>query len=119
MKTGQPSWQTPSRWARRLWGTAALALLISSTANAQAYCESDGGSGNTFNIDRVEFAGIDNTSGDNNGYADFTGLNAPVQVGASYGITLEPNGPFFLPYRWRVWVDWNQDGTFSQDERMV
>ncbi len=119
MKTGQLSWKTPTSWARRLWGTAAAALLLGSPSFAQSYCESDGGSGNTFNVNRVEFAGINNTSGDNNGYADFTGLSATVDPGASYGITLEPNGPFFLRYRWSVWIDWNQDGAFAANERMV
>ena len=119
MKTGQLSWKIPTSWARRLWGTAAAALLLGSPSFAQSYCESDGGSGNTFNVNRVEFAGINNTSGDNNGYADFTGLSATVDPGASYGITLEPNGPFFLRYRWSVWIDWNQDGAFAANERMV
>ncbi|MBK9758423.1 MAG: hypothetical protein IPO90_00260 [Flavobacteriales bacterium] len=119
MKTGQLSWKIPTSWARRLWGTAAAALLLGSPSFAQSYCESDGGSGNTFNVNRVQFAGIDNTSGDNNGYADFTGLSATVDPGASYGIALEPNGPFFLRYRWSVWIDWNQDGAFTANERMV
>ncbi|MBK6829645.1 MAG: hypothetical protein IPG92_02375 [Flavobacteriales bacterium] len=84
--------------------------------NAQSFCPSDGGSGNTFNIARFQFNGIDNVSGDNNGYGDFTALVAGVDPGASYGITVDPNGPFFLRYRWRAWVDWNNDGTFSGAE---
>ena len=119
MTTGQLSWKTPSRWAWRLGGTAAAAMLLTAPTFSQTYCASDGGSGNTFNIDRVEFAGIDNTSGTNNGYADFTALSANVDPGASFTIDLDPNGPFFLRYRWRVWIDWNQDGEFTVDERMV
>ncbi len=118
MMTGQFSWTTPARWARKLWGTAALALLATPLA-AQTYCTTDGGSGNTFNIERIAFGTIDNVSGDNNGYGDFTALTATVDPGNSYGITMDPNGPFFLRYRWRVWIDWNQDGTFTTDERMV
>ena len=119
MKTTKLLKTTLSRWAQRLWGVSVVALLLTSPSFAQSYCESDGGNGNIFNIDRVTFAGIDNTSGDNNGYADLTALNADVDAGASYAIALEPNGPFFLRYRWRVWVDLNQDGEFTSDERLV
>ncbi len=116
MKTGQLFWTTSSRWTKRLFGASAVAFLLGSSVSAQSYCPSDGGNGNTFNIDRVQFAGIDNASGDNNGYADFTALSASVAPGSSYGITLDPNGPFFLRYRWRAWVDWNNDGTFGTGE---
>jgi hypothetical protein len=90
--------------------------MFTSAAQAQTYCASDGGNGNTFNIDRVAFAGVDNTSGDNNGYADFTAIAANVEQGATYAINLDPNGPFFLRYRWRAWIDWDQDGTFAANE---
>ncbi len=100
------------------WRGTALAVLLATGvgANAQTYCPSDGGSGNTFNIARVQFNGIDNASGDNNGYGDFTSQVSNVDPGASYGITVDPSGPFFLRYRWRTWVDWNNDGTFSGAE---
>ncbi|MBK8225778.1 MAG: T9SS type A sorting domain-containing protein [Flavobacteriales bacterium] len=116
MKTTNSQWFRPIRWARRIGSALALTLLAVSAAEAQTYCASDGGSGNTFNIARVQFNGIDNASGDNNGYGNFTSLVSNVDPGASYGITLNPNGPFFLRYRWRTWVDWNNDGTFSGAE---
>ncbi|MBL7984636.1 MAG: hypothetical protein JNM91_06525, partial [Flavobacteriales bacterium] len=104
---------------RRLLAAMGLSAAMAFTASAQSYCPSDGGSGNTFNINRIQFAGVDNVSGDNNGYGDFTGQTASVELGTAYPITLEPNGPFFLRYRWRVWIDWNQDGTFSTAERVL
>ncbi|MBK8613455.1 MAG: T9SS type A sorting domain-containing protein [Flavobacteriales bacterium] len=93
-----------------------MALCLVGTSQAQTYCPSDGGSGNTFNIARVQFADLDNVSGDNNGYADFSALSATVQPGSSNGITVDPNGPFFLRYRWNAWIDWNNDGTFGAGE---
>ncbi|MBP7409552.1 MAG: hypothetical protein KA941_12410, partial [Flavobacteriales bacterium] len=107
-----------TRLPRAWWRSTAFAVVLATagSATAQSYCPSDGGSGNTFNIDRFQFNGIDNVSGDNNGYGDFTALVAGVDPGASYGITVDPNGPFFLRYRWRAWVDWNNDGTFSGAE---
>jgi len=101
--------------------TRAVGLLVGlgcsiGATNAQTYCPSDGGNGNIFNIARVQFADLNNQSGDNNGYADFTALAANVQPGQSYPVTLTPNGPFFLRYRWRVFIDWNDDGTFAAGE---
>jgi hypothetical protein len=34
---------------------------------------------NTFNIARVQFAGVDNSTGDDKGYVDFTGQSAQVE----------------------------------------
>ena len=107
----------PGRTWRGL--AAGLALCLVGTSQAQSYCPSDGGSGNTFNIARVQFADLDNSSGDNDGYADFSALSATVQPGSSNGITLDPNGPFFLRYRWNAWIDWNNDGTFGAGELVL
>ena len=73
-----------------------LAVVLATSANAQSYCPSDGGSGNVFNVQRVQFVGIDNSSGDNNGYADFTAISATVQAGNAYSISLDGAGVFFL-----------------------
>ncbi|MBL8011856.1 MAG: hypothetical protein JNJ64_14725, partial [Flavobacteriales bacterium] len=91
-------------------------LLAAAPISAQTYCPSDGGSGNTFNIQRVQYAGIDNASGDNNGYGDFTSLTATVTPGTSNAIALDGNGLFFLQRRYRVWVDWDQNGVFAGSE---
>ena len=105
--------------AKGITRTAALLVglgCFSGAMNAQSYCASDGGNGNIFNIERVQFADLNNTSGDDNGYADFTAQTANLQQGGSYGVTLVPNGPFFLRYRWRVFIDWNDDGAFGAGE---
>ncbi|MBP6696448.1 MAG: hypothetical protein KA175_02445, partial [Flavobacteriales bacterium] len=93
-----------------------VAVVFATSANAQSYCPSDGGSGNVFNLQRVQFAGIDNSSGDNNGYADFTSISASVQAGDPYSITLDAAGIFFLPKRFRAYIDWDQNGVFSASE---
>ncbi|MBK7240190.1 MAG: hypothetical protein IPI00_08420 [Flavobacteriales bacterium] len=48
---------------------SALALLVGfgQPAFSQAYCPSDGGSGNVINIDRVVLGDLNNSSGDNDG----------------------------------------------------
>ncbi|MBL8002244.1 MAG: hypothetical protein JNL05_09810, partial [Flavobacteriales bacterium] len=93
-----------------------MALLAFGDTSAQTYCTSDGGSGNVFNVARVQLGTIDNLSGDNNGYADFTAQSISVQQASTIPVVLQPGGPFFLRYRWRAWVDWNSDGTFGAGE---
>lgn len=65
-------------------------------------------------IDRVVFAGVDNESGDNGGYADFFSLPMVVEAGESYEISLTPGYPGFnYTEDFEVWIDYNKDGDFS------
>lgn len=72
-------------------------------------------------IEAVALADLNNTSGDDGGYADFTALSATLAIGNNYEITLTP-GYATSSYneRWRVYIDLNQDGVFSNPaERVV
>ncbi|MEL6988186.1 MAG: GEVED domain-containing protein, partial [Bacteroidota bacterium] len=78
------------------------------------YCESHGLSTQYEWIEKVKIASINNLSGNNNGYADFTNLSTDIYCGSSKTIILKPGfaGGAYREY-WRVWVDWNQDGDFE------
>jgi len=79
-----------------------------------SYCASNGG--NTFfgYINKVTFNQIDNTSGDNGGYEDFTNLSTGVAPGSSVSISLNGGyGWFALADDWKVWIDFNKDGDFD------
>ena len=109
------------RMQRMIRYVSALALLVGfgQPAFSQAYCPSDGGSGNVINIDRVVLGDLNNSSGDNDGYGDFTALSVTATAGTALPVTLDPSGPFFLRYRWRAWLDLNNDGTFDNAERVL
>jgi autotransporter-associated beta strand protein len=65
-------------------------------------------------INRVVLGGIDNTSGNNSGYANFKTLIAQVTPGATVAYTLTPG--FASTTRseaWTVWIDLNRDGDFT------
>jgi hypothetical protein len=52
------------------------------------------------------------------GYSNYTALSTSLQRGNSYGITVTPS------YSWTsskagVWIDWNQDQVFSNDENIL
>ncbi|NNF20350.1 MAG: HYR domain-containing protein, partial [Saprospiraceae bacterium] len=72
-------------------------------------------------IDRFMFADIDNTTGDDGGYADYTNVctkileneTYPIVLGAGYG-----NGWPEKAY-WKVWIDYNMDGDFLDPYEFV
>ncbi len=84
--------------------------------SAGNYCESNGNSANHEWIAGVVFEGINQQTGNSDaGYSDFTcDATATVATGDSYTITLTPgySGTAYQEY-FTVWIDWNQDGDFS------
>ncbi len=84
------------------------------------YCSSKGNNTNYEWIDLVELNGINNSTGANGGYADFTNLSANVTPGSSQRIYISCgfSGSSYTEY-WQVWIDWDQSGTFDSDELIV
>lgn len=82
------------------------------------YCASMGANANYEWINVVRYAGIDNTSGTNGGYADFTAVDAAtVALGETNTLYLQAgfSGSAYTKY-WRVWIDYNRDGVFADNE---
>ncbi|MBI5917411.1 MAG: T9SS type A sorting domain-containing protein [Bacteroidetes bacterium] len=65
-------------------------------------------------IQRVDLGTIDNNSGNNYGYADFTNQKTPVQRGGTVDFTLTPG---FISSAWNeswgIWIDINKDNDFN------
>ena len=77
------------------------------------YCTAAGGTSYE-HIANVTLGSINNTSGNNSGYADFTGLSTTVIRGTSRTISLRA-GFTSSAYseKWVVWIDYNRDGDFT------
>lgn len=78
------------------------------------YCESKGQSAATEYINKVVFGSINNISGNNGGYADFTALSTNVTAGQAY--TLQLQAGFTGAARrevFTIWIDFNGDGDFK------
>jgi hypothetical protein len=61
-----------------------------------------------------------NTSGNNNGYANFTATTWSVAKGFLYGLSVTPNyirNSNHVCYK--VWIDWNRDNDFSDATELV
>lgn len=89
-------------------------------ASPVEYCASQGN--NTYYewIDLVELGTINNSTGANGGYADFTNLSTNVTRGASTTIYVSAGfrSSSYTEY-WQVWIDLDQSGTFDSDELLV
>ncbi|MFP4555504.1 MAG: GEVED domain-containing protein [Bacteroidales bacterium] len=85
-----------------------------------SYCDSKGNNSSYEWIERVKFDEIDNVSGDNNGYADFTSQTATVARGETLPINFQVgfSGSSYTEY-WAVWIDFNQNGEFETSERVA
>jgi len=78
-----------------------------------SYCSSSGTNAIIEYIANVSFGSINNTSGANGGYSDFTshstmavlGNTIPISLTAGYASTTYPEN-------WKVWIDFNRDGDF-------
>ena len=84
------------------------------------YCEVGGSHCQYEWIDNIHLGTINNYSGRDNGYADFTNQIAEAEPGDLINVTMTPGfygGPWYE--KWRVFVDWNLDGDFTDPGELV
>ena len=84
------------------------------------YCAAEGNTEDEF-IESIEIGGVENASGSNDGYGNFTG--APfieMETFGTYDVTLTPGYTGF-PFNevFKIWIDFNQDGEFDDDTEAV
>ncbi len=92
---------------------------ITTLSNSISYCNSKGNNSSYEYIDYVSFGGISKSSGDDNGYKDNTSLSGNLNYGNN-SITFSAgfSGTSYLEY-WKVWIDFNKNGTFESSEEVV
>lgn len=85
-----------------------------------SYCASGGNNSSYEWIDLVELNGMVNSSGNDGGYEDNTGMVANVQRGASSTIYVSAgfSSSSYTEY-WRIWIDFNQDGDFADSGELL
>lgn len=84
-----------------------------------AYCASNGTSSLEW-INKVVLGSINNTSGNNNGYGNYTSLTTNLTKGSSYTINLTPGFPSgSYVEAWKVWIDYNGDLDWADAGEMV
>jgi subtilisin family serine protease len=84
------------------------------------YCVSKGNSTRFVYIDEVALADLNNKSGDNGGYGDFTQLSTSISPGKSYTISFSAGYKSWNFYsNWKIWIDFNRNGNFESSEEIV
>ncbi|HYC85388.1 MAG TPA: GEVED domain-containing protein, partial [Chryseosolibacter sp.] len=85
-----------------------------------AYCASKGNDVTDEYIGRVQLGTIDNATGANGGYGDFTALSTDLNKGTAYTITVTPTwtGTRYSE-GYAVWIDYNKDGDFGDGGEQV
>ncbi|WP_299675742.1 GEVED domain-containing protein [uncultured Tenacibaculum sp.] len=95
-------------------------ILVSTLKEEISYCDSRGKKSTYEWIDKVEIGSISNYSNSNNGYADYTSLETDLIRGEVTPIVVSAG---FLNFSytefWSIWIDFNQDGSFDDDEKVV
>jgi hypothetical protein len=87
---------------------------FTTTGCAVTYCTSNGTNTTYEYISKVVLGTINNTSGNNGGYGNYTALSTNLTGGTSNTITLTPGfvGSSYREY-WKVYVDYNKNGVFT------
>ncbi|MGB1206649.1 MAG: GEVED domain-containing protein [Chitinophagales bacterium] len=95
-------------------------LFVTSQGCNNSFCYSYGENTDYEWIESVSIHTLNNLSGVNYGYADFTNLVTDLQQGQSYLMNLTPafSGTPFAEY-WRVWIDFNGDNDFEDANELV
>lgn len=93
---------------------------VTTLSNSVTYCTSKGNNTNDEYIDRVQLGSINNLSGNNGGYGNFTSISTTLVKGTSNTITITPRwtGTVYNE-AYRVWIDYNQDGDFADSGEQV
>ena len=89
------------------------------------YCTARGNNTSDEWIQKVTMGGKAYNSGNNNGYADFTAYTVTLGIGQQSPVTLEPGfksslfGVSRYNEYWRIYVDLNRDGDFTDAGELV
>ncbi|WP_299156214.1 GEVED domain-containing protein [uncultured Tenacibaculum sp.] len=91
------------------------AVGVTTTAATITYCASNGTTSYATGITRVVFGSINNADGPakDKGYEDFTSISTTVSQSSSENLTVSVNTDGNYRIDVIAWIDWNQDGDFS------
>ncbi|MGB0839883.1 MAG: GEVED domain-containing protein [Chitinophagales bacterium] len=83
------------------------------------YCENSGESSNNGWITNVSISDLDNNSGNDGGFGDYTNLSANLVAGSTYELNLSFGNNTNPNARWRIWIDYDQNGTFFNQNEIL
>ena len=85
-----------------------------------SYCKSQGNSPAKEWISLVNLSDLNNKSGRDNGYGDYTTKTATIVAGASYDVTMNAGfDSLHFNEAWSGWIDYNKDGDFDDPGELI
>ncbi len=103
---------------------ATVSFTTASEVVDVTYCASSGSSATDESgfewIDHVSLGGMTNSSGNDNGYGDYTDRIARVTRGTETELVISAGfgGRAYTEF-WAIWIDFNQNGVFESGERVA
>jgi hypothetical protein len=100
--------------------STASTISVTTTSTPLVYCASKGNSVADEYIGRVQLGTINNVTGANAGYGNFTALSTNLGRSTAYTITVTPTwtGSVYSE-GYSVWIDYNRDGDFADAGEQV
>lgn len=100
--------------------TFALSTSGCGACTALNYCGANSDNSSEEWIGEVSLNTINNISGSDDGYGDYTYLSTTLNPGATYTISVTPEfaGDLYDEYI-HAWIDFNQNGIFENDEAII
>lgn len=96
-------------------------ITVESIPVNTTYCNSASANSQNYYIDSVVLGTLNNPSGNDGGYGDYTYKCYGVDQNLSYDLQLDPGyaGQPDDKVYWKVWIDFNQDGDFEDADEYV
>jgi hypothetical protein len=100
--------------------TVNIQASASPPAGTGSYCASRGTTSTSEFIQQIVANGTTRVSGNNSGYGDFTS-SAPIALtrGTNYFALTPGFASSNYTEHWAVWIDFNKDGTFGTEDRVL
>ena len=99
--------------------TSSNTVGVTTKSVTLTYCSSKGNNVNYEYIDNVAIGGISNSTSANGGYADFTSQTGNLVYGNNTIIVSAGFASSSYTEFWKVWIDFNKNGTFESSEEVV
>ncbi|CAL2077000.1 endonuclease [Tenacibaculum sp. 190524A05c] len=94
-------------------------VSVTTLPSSVSYCASIGNNVNYEYIDNVAIGGISNSTSANGGYGNFTSQTGNLSYGSNTIVVSAGFTGSSYTENWKVWIDFNQNGTFETSEEVV
>ena len=100
-------------------GDYSASAFVTTESAAVSYCNSEASNDYYLWIDSFTLGSINNNSGRDGGYGDYTNLSTILQRGSGYSLSIGVGRLGRYRTAYRVWIDYNRDGDFTDSGELI